>query len=77
MATPTLDHRFNRSQSSPVRDGWSSLPRSHICTQRLGFRLPLYACPVSPDTVVISRAAYTPVAVADKGRLKIPFRKDD
>jgi len=42
-----------------------------------GFRLPLYACPVSPDTVAISRAAYTPVAVADLGRLKIPFHKND
>lgn len=36
-----------------------------------GVRLPLYTCPVSPDTVVISRAAYTPIAVADSGVLSL------
>ena len=77
MATPTSDHHFNRSWSSPRQGQVVRFPTFTLLYFAPEVRLPLYACPVSPDTVVISRTAYTPIAVAGLGRLEIPFRKND
>ena len=63
MAAPTPFRYFNRSLSSPLRDGRLGLPRSLLDTLRRKFRSLLYAHPMSPDSAVTWPLACTSLAI--------------
>ncbi|MGW8178465.1 MAG: hypothetical protein ACWGQW_06840 [bacterium] len=65
-------HYFNRSWSIPLRAS-NRYPTFTYLYFMLEVRFLLYAYPTSPDVVVISRAAYTLIAVASSRRLEVSF----